>query len=93
MKIGSTNGHIKMHGMLQLMKVSIMFHRKSDHSKDYEFILAHISNARKIFDKYKMEEAIAEAFYLEALVLSSMKPNQVDYVKHGSRHLQHAKSE
>lgn len=63
-----------MHGKLDLMRASLMINRKKDIVSKFNEIYELLKNAKQIFEDKKMKEGVAEAFYLQGLLLKNLEP-------------------
>jgi len=92
-RIGQKKGW--MHGKLYLMKASLLINRRKDLVQKFDAIMCLLNHAQTIFNELKMNEGIAEAFYLQGLLLTNLdrlQQHQISYGLH-SKFLKHTQSE
>lgn len=83
-----------MHGKLDLMKASLLINKKKDLVAKFDSIMYLLESAKAIFRDACVSEGIAEAFYLQGLLLTQLdklQQHQISYMRH-SKFLPHTQS-
>lgn len=71
-KIGLGGPRLWMHAKLDLMRASLLIKRNKDLLLQFEQIMGLLCNARQIFNEMNSYEGVAEAFYLQGLLLNNL---------------------